>query len=59
MTDDARSRARRPFLTAEWRHLVMLSYEVDLDVLAPLVPAAFSTRACSERPFHGIAISTR
>jgi len=31
--------ARRPFLTAEWRHLVMLSYEVDPDVLAPLVPA--------------------
>jgi uncharacterized protein YqjF (DUF2071 family) len=27
------------FLTAEWRHLVMLSYEVDPDVLAPLVPA--------------------
>src|SRR5439155_795051 len=36
MTDDARSRARRPFLTAEWRHLVMLSYEVDLDVLGRL-----------------------
>src|SRR3989442_192068 len=42
MTDDARSRARRPFLTAEWRHLVMLSYEVDLDVLAPLVPAGLA-----------------
>ena len=42
MTDDARSRARRPFLTAEWRHLVMLSYEVDLDVPAPLVPAGLA-----------------
>src|SRR2546426_11592785 len=42
MTDDAPSRARRPFLTAEWRHLVMLSYEVDLDVLAPLVPAGLA-----------------
>src|SRR6267143_2115506 len=30
---------RRVFLTAEWRHLVMLNYEVDPDVLAPLVPA--------------------
>src|SRR5436309_212297 len=42
MTDDARPRARRPFLTAEWRHLVMLSYEVDLDVLAPLVPTGLA-----------------
>src|SRR3989475_5063634 len=42
MTDDARSRARRPFLTAEWRHLVMLSYEVALEVLAPLVPAGLA-----------------
>jgi hypothetical protein len=30
---------RRPFLTAEWRYLVMLNYEVDVSVLAPLVPA--------------------
>src|SRR5438445_145968 len=28
-----------PFLTAQWRHLVMLNYEVDADVLTPLVPA--------------------
>src|SRR3989454_5742235 len=42
MTDDAPSRARRPFLTAEWRHLVMLSYEVDLDVRAPPVPAGLA-----------------
>ncbi|MCE0498252.1 MAG: DUF2071 domain-containing protein [Methylacidiphilales bacterium] len=27
------------FLTAEWRHLVMLNYEIDPDVLQPLVPA--------------------
>lgn len=26
------------FLTAEWRHLAMLNYEVDPDVLRPLVP---------------------
>jgi uncharacterized protein len=32
-------RPRRPFLTADWRHLVMLNYEVDLEILAPLVPA--------------------
>lgn len=28
----------RPFLTAQWRDLVMLSYEVDPAVLAPYVP---------------------
>jgi uncharacterized protein YqjF (DUF2071 family) len=27
-----------PFLTAEWRHLVMLNYEVDPALLAPYVP---------------------
>jgi uncharacterized protein YqjF (DUF2071 family) len=30
---------REPFLTATWRHLVLLSYEVDPAVLALLVPA--------------------
>jgi len=30
---------RRAFLTAEWRYLVMLNYEVAPAVLAPLVPA--------------------
>ena len=29
----------RPFVTAEWRYLVMLSYEVDPSLLEPLVPA--------------------
>jgi hypothetical protein len=31
--------SRRPFLTAAWHHLVLLSYEVEPAVLAPLVPA--------------------
>lgn len=30
---------RRTFLTAEWRSLVMLNYEIDPAILAPLVPA--------------------
>jgi uncharacterized protein YqjF (DUF2071 family) len=30
---------RRAFLTAEWRYLVMLNYDVDPAVLEPLVPA--------------------
>src|SRR2546426_9279511 len=42
MTDDAPPRARRPFLTAEWRPLVRLSYGADLDVLAPLAPAGLA-----------------
>ena len=29
---------RRRFLTAEWRHLAMLNYEVAPEVLAPYVP---------------------
>ncbi len=28
-----------PFLTAKWRHLAMLNYEIDPKVLQPLVPA--------------------
>jgi hypothetical protein len=33
------SPVRRPaFLTAEWRYLVMLNYEIDPDILQPLVP---------------------
>src|SRR5262245_675017 len=28
----------KPFLTADWRHLAMLNYRVDPDVLAPYVP---------------------
>ena len=33
---------RRPFLTAEWRYLLMLNYEVDAAILAPLVPPGTS-----------------
>lgn len=32
-------RAGRPFLTAQWRYLVMLNYEVAPVVLQPLIPA--------------------
>ncbi|MGE0640852.1 MAG: YqjF family protein [Thermoanaerobaculia bacterium] len=31
--------AGRPFLSAEWRHLLMLNYAVDPELLAPFVPA--------------------
>jgi uncharacterized protein len=29
----------QPFLTAEWRHLAMLNFEIDPSVLRPMVPA--------------------
>ena len=31
--------SKKPFLTAEWRHLAMLNYPVDREVLAPYIPA--------------------
>ena len=39
-------RARRAFLTAEWRHLAMLNYVADPEILAPLVPTG------TELDFH-------
>jgi uncharacterized protein YqjF (DUF2071 family) len=36
-----------PFLTAEWRWLAMLNYEIDPAVLRPLAPAG------TELDFHG------
>lgn len=44
---------RRAFLTAEWRYLVMLSYEVDPAALAPLVPVGTVLDA-----WHGRALAT-
>lgn len=32
------SLSRRPFLTAEWRDLLMVNYEIDPDILQPYVP---------------------
>lgn len=32
-------KALKPFLTAEWKHLAMLNYEIEPSVLAPFVPA--------------------
>jgi uncharacterized protein YqjF (DUF2071 family) len=38
--DPAPAPGRRPFLTAEWRYLVMVNYQVDPGLLEPLVPGA-------------------
>jgi uncharacterized protein YqjF (DUF2071 family) len=37
--DERRFDDRRPFLTADWRHLLMLNFDVEASVLEPLVPA--------------------
>ena len=42
------------FLTAEWRHLAMLNYEVDPDLLRPLVPAGTELDAWSGRTFVSV-----
>jgi hypothetical protein len=44
----------RPFLAATWRHLVMLTWEVDPDVLAPLVPAGTSLDRWQGRAFASV-----
>jgi uncharacterized protein YqjF (DUF2071 family) len=46
--------ARRPFLTAQWRHLVLLSYEMDPALLAPLVPAGTSLDAFEGRTLASV-----
>lgn len=44
----------RPFLTAEWRHLAMLTFEVDPRVLSPLVPAGTELDAWQGRTFVSV-----
>ena len=39
----------RAFLTAEWRNLVMLNYEVEPELLRPLVPRGTELDAWSGR----------
>lgn len=38
MPSDRAVSARRPFLTASWRYLAILNYEIPSDLLRPLVP---------------------
>lgn len=48
------SREPRVFLTAEWRYLVMLNYEVKPAVLEPLTPAGVELDAVDGRTFVSI-----
>ena len=55
--------ARRPFLTAEWRHLVMLNYDVERAVVGPLVPAGTALDLWQDRALVSVVgfkfLSTR
>ena len=46
--------APSPFLTAEWRHLAMLTFEIDPKVLSPLVPAGTELDAWQGRTFVSV-----
>jgi hypothetical protein len=46
--------ARSRFLTAEWRHLVMLNYEIDPAVLAPFVPGGTELDAWEGKSFVSV-----
>jgi len=43
-----------PFLTAEWRDLAMLKYEIDPAVLRPLVPAGTELDGWDGRTFVSV-----
>src|SRR5256885_2166451 len=42
------------FLRAEWRHLVMLNYAVDRDVLEPLIPHGTELDLFGDRTFVSV-----
>ncbi|MFY9825760.1 MAG: DUF2071 domain-containing protein [Thermoanaerobaculia bacterium] len=46
--------ASRPFLTARWRYLAMLNYEVPPEVLAPLVPRGTELDSWQGRTFASV-----
>jgi uncharacterized protein YqjF (DUF2071 family) len=46
--------AQRPFLTARWRYLAMLNYEVPPEVLAPLVPRGTELDSWQGRTFASV-----
>jgi hypothetical protein len=45
---------RGAFLTAEWRHVAMLNYEVDGSVLMPLVPRGTELDAWQRRTYMSV-----
>ena len=48
----------RPFLTAEWRYLALLNYEIDPGLLQPLVPAGTELDDWRGRTFFSVVSSS-
>jgi uncharacterized protein YqjF (DUF2071 family) len=48
------ARVADAFLTAEWRHLIMVNYVVDPEVLAPLVPQGTELDLCERRAYVSV-----
>src|SRR5580698_5765695 len=42
------------FLTAEWRHLAMMNYEIDPEILAPFIPAGTGLDFWNGRTFVSV-----
>ncbi|MGB1217645.1 MAG: DUF2071 domain-containing protein, partial [Saprospiraceae bacterium] len=44
----------RPFLTAEWRHIILLTYEVDSELLEPYLPKGMVLDTYKGRTFVSV-----
>lgn len=51
VADSMKTSDRRVFLTAEWKHLAMLNYEIEPSLLRPFVPAGTELDAWNGRTF--------
>ena len=47
-------KALKPFLTAEWKHLAMLNYEIEPSVLAPFIPAGTELDSWNGKTFVSV-----
>jgi uncharacterized protein len=47
-------KAGNPFLTAEWKHLAMLNYEIEPSVLAPFIPAGTELDSRNDKTFVSV-----
>ena len=56
---DQASQNESVFLSAEWRDLVMLNYEVSPELLEPHVPRGTAIDAAAHERFHNLALDAR
>ena len=45
---------KKPFLVADWQHIIMLNYEVPPDILQPGVPPGFALEAWQGKHFVSV-----